>query len=274
MGILMPSRYSTDHSVTDAEALAENIGMPHHTIAIKDIYNQYTESLRPVFGDLPFDVTEENLQARIRGMLVMALSNKLGLYCPQHLQQKRSGSRLWHPLRRPLRLAQRHRGPLQNRRLCPCPPHQPRAGNHPAPHHRKSPLSRTASGAKRPGHLAGLCPTRRHPETPPRGQPLSRSHYSQRVPGRNRPQSHRHGHSQRIQTRPMPPQPQNQHQGIRLRQALSFLKPLRQGTTEKPCTPSGWSLPPPLGGLACRHARANGGGRDRKCRYHHHVQHN
>ena len=43
---------------------------------------------------------------------------------------------------------------------------------------------------------------------------------------------------------------------------------------EKPCTPSGWSLPPPLGGLACRHARANGGGRDRKCRYHHHVQHN
>ena len=79
MGILMPSRYSTDHSVTDAETLAENIGMPHHTIAIKDIYNQYTESLRPVFGDLPFDVTEENLQARIRGMLVMALSNKLGL---------------------------------------------------------------------------------------------------------------------------------------------------------------------------------------------------
>ena len=78
MGILMPSRYSTDHSITDAEALAENLGMPHHTIAIKDIYNQYTESLRPVFGDLPFDVTEENLQARIRGMLVMALSNKLG----------------------------------------------------------------------------------------------------------------------------------------------------------------------------------------------------
>ena len=46
--------------------------------AIKDIYDKYVESLRPVFGDLPFDVTEENLQARIRGMLVMALSNKLG----------------------------------------------------------------------------------------------------------------------------------------------------------------------------------------------------
>ena len=74
MGILMPSRYSTDHSVTDAEALAENIGMPHHTIAIKDIYDKYVESLRPVFGDLPFDVTEENLQARIRGMARSASS--------------------------------------------------------------------------------------------------------------------------------------------------------------------------------------------------------
>ena len=78
MGLLMPSHYSTDHSVSDAEALARNLGMPHTTIAIRDIYDQYLAALQPAFGDLPFSVAEENLQARIRGMLVMAMSNKFG----------------------------------------------------------------------------------------------------------------------------------------------------------------------------------------------------
>lgn len=78
MGLLMPSKYSTDHSVTDALALAENLGMPHTTIPIKDIYEQYLEALKPQFQDLPFNVAEENLQARTRGMLVMAMSNKFG----------------------------------------------------------------------------------------------------------------------------------------------------------------------------------------------------
>ena len=78
MGLLMPSHYSTDHSVSDAEALAHNLGMPHTTIAIRDIYDQYLAALQPAFGDLPFSVAEENLQARIRGMLVMAMSNKFG----------------------------------------------------------------------------------------------------------------------------------------------------------------------------------------------------
>lgn len=69
MGLLMPSCYSTEHSVQDALALAENIGMPHETIAIKAIYEQYLEALHPLFKDQPFNVAEENLQARTRGML-------------------------------------------------------------------------------------------------------------------------------------------------------------------------------------------------------------
>ena len=64
MGLLMPSCYSTEHSVQDALALAENIGMPHETIAIKAIYEQYLEALHPLFKDQPFNVAEENLQAR------------------------------------------------------------------------------------------------------------------------------------------------------------------------------------------------------------------
>lgn len=78
MGLLMPSRYSTDHSVSDAETLAQNLKIPHATIAIKDIYDQYLNALAPLFKDQPFNVAEENLQARARGMLVMAMSNKFG----------------------------------------------------------------------------------------------------------------------------------------------------------------------------------------------------
>lgn len=78
MGLLMPSVYSTDHSVTDAIELAENIGMPYETLPIKELYNGYLQSLKPLFKDLPFNVAEENLQARIRGVLVMAASNKFG----------------------------------------------------------------------------------------------------------------------------------------------------------------------------------------------------
>lgn len=77
-GVLMPSHFSTDHSIADARALAENIGMSYETIPIKEIYDQYLTSLHPLFKDLPFNVAEENIQARIRGIIVMAMSNKFG----------------------------------------------------------------------------------------------------------------------------------------------------------------------------------------------------
>lgn len=77
-GLLMPSRFSTDHSVTDAQRLAENLDMPYQTVPIKAIYEHCLEALHPLFQDAAFNVAEENLQARIRGMLVMALSNKFG----------------------------------------------------------------------------------------------------------------------------------------------------------------------------------------------------
>lgn len=77
-GVLMPSVYSSDHSLKDAYDLAENLGISHQLLPIKEIYDQYLHLLSPVFGDRPFNVAEENLQARIRGALVMALSNKFG----------------------------------------------------------------------------------------------------------------------------------------------------------------------------------------------------
>jgi NAD+ synthase (glutamine-hydrolysing) len=76
--VLLPSSFSTDHSVKDAVDLAENTGCRHDTIPISPSFDTFEQTLNPWFKDLPFDVTEENLQARIRGVILMALSNKFG----------------------------------------------------------------------------------------------------------------------------------------------------------------------------------------------------
>lgn len=78
LSVLMPSEFSTSHSVDDALNLCKNLNSPYEILEIKDNFNSILGNLKPIFGDRPFDVTEENLQARIRGMLLMAVSNKFG----------------------------------------------------------------------------------------------------------------------------------------------------------------------------------------------------
>lgn len=77
-GVLMPSEFSTEGSVTDAEQLARNLGIKYHQLAISDLYQQYIATLSPLFEGTNFGVAEENLQSRARGMLLMAISNKFG----------------------------------------------------------------------------------------------------------------------------------------------------------------------------------------------------
>jgi NAD+ synthase (glutamine-hydrolysing) len=76
--ILMPSPYSSLHSVADAKQLSLNLGNPYDIIQIKDIYETFLSTLHPLFQDLPFSLAEENIQSRIRGNLLMALANKFG----------------------------------------------------------------------------------------------------------------------------------------------------------------------------------------------------
>ena len=76
--VLMPSHYSTSHSVSDAEQLSRNLGNPYDIIPIKDVYDAFLTTLKPVFKDLPFGVAEENIQSRTRGNLLMAIANKFG----------------------------------------------------------------------------------------------------------------------------------------------------------------------------------------------------
>jgi NAD+ synthase (glutamine-hydrolysing) len=76
--ILMPSEYSSSHSVDDAEQLSKNLENPYDIIPIKNIYEEFLDGLKPVFNNLPFGVAEENIQARTRGNLLMAIANKFG----------------------------------------------------------------------------------------------------------------------------------------------------------------------------------------------------
>ena len=74
----MPSQFSSQGSIDDSVRLAGNLGIAHKIIPIKDVFEIYQNTLKAEFKGLPFDSAEENLQARIRGNILMALSNKYG----------------------------------------------------------------------------------------------------------------------------------------------------------------------------------------------------
>lgn len=78
VAVLMPSQYSTGHSVSDAEQLSKTLENPYRIVAIKNIYDAFLKELEPLFKDLPFSVAEENIQSRTRGNLLMAIANKFG----------------------------------------------------------------------------------------------------------------------------------------------------------------------------------------------------
>ena len=78
IGVGMPGPYSSEHSLTDARALAEHLGIRFEVISINGGYQAMLATLDPVFADTSPDITEENLQSRLRGVTLMALSNKFG----------------------------------------------------------------------------------------------------------------------------------------------------------------------------------------------------
>ena len=76
--LLLPSQYSSDHSVNDSVQMARNLGIKYDILPIESLFNTFRETLQPLFKELPEDIAEENIQARIRATLLMALSNKFG----------------------------------------------------------------------------------------------------------------------------------------------------------------------------------------------------
>jgi NAD+ synthase (glutamine-hydrolysing) len=78
LAVLMPSEFSTEHSVADAELLSKNLENPYHIVPIKNVYDSFLETLDPIFNGMPFSLAEENIQSRSRGNILMAIANKLG----------------------------------------------------------------------------------------------------------------------------------------------------------------------------------------------------
>lgn len=78
MGVSMPSKFSSDHSKTDAAVLAENLGIEFHTVSIENMVSATEGALAELFAGRPRDVAEENIQSRARGLTLMAISNKFG----------------------------------------------------------------------------------------------------------------------------------------------------------------------------------------------------
>jgi NAD+ synthase (glutamine-hydrolysing) len=76
--ILLPSPYSTEHSVADAIALSSHLQNPYDVVPIHQVYTAMLQTVQPLFGDLPFSLAEENMQSRSRGNLLMAIANKFG----------------------------------------------------------------------------------------------------------------------------------------------------------------------------------------------------
>jgi NAD+ synthase (glutamine-hydrolysing) len=76
--VLMPSQFSSSHSVSDAEQLSKNLGNDYEIISIKNIFENFIKELNPVYKNLPPGIAEENIQARVRGNLLMAIANKFG----------------------------------------------------------------------------------------------------------------------------------------------------------------------------------------------------
>lgn len=78
LALMMPSVYSSDHSVTDSLLMADNLGVPYHIVSIEEARQMLENTVRPFFGNRESDVTEENIQSRIRAVILMAFANKLG----------------------------------------------------------------------------------------------------------------------------------------------------------------------------------------------------
>jgi NAD+ synthase (glutamine-hydrolysing) len=78
LSLLLPSDFSTNHSIDDAVQLCKNLNSPYETVPIEHNFQAFLTTLKPFFKDLPFNVAEENIQARVRGVLLMAFSNKFG----------------------------------------------------------------------------------------------------------------------------------------------------------------------------------------------------
>ena len=116
-GVLMPSRFSSDHSISDALLLAENLGIRTHTIPIEAAHSAFLAMLEDPFADLAPGLAEENLQARMRGTILMAMSNKFGWLVLTTGNKSEIATGYCHALRRHGGRVRGHQGRAEDARV-------------------------------------------------------------------------------------------------------------------------------------------------------------
>lgn len=154
--LLLPSQFSSDHSVEDAKKLAENLGIEYNVIPITEIYTSVVNTLKPVIGGREFDATEENIQTRIRTVLD-GRAEQGGLHPAQLVEQERKCAGALYALRRYGGRFQPYGRPLQERDVRPGTLHQPHAGRpDPGQYPRQGTLVGVAPGAEGQRHPAAV----------------------------------------------------------------------------------------------------------------------
>ncbi len=149
VGVTMPSPYSSTGSVEDSKALAANLGVRLETVPIESVCSSYLTALRPLFKETAIGIAEENIQARVRGNILMARVEQVRPSRALDGEQERAGGRLLHAVRRHERRALGHLGRAQDDGLWARAPREPREGAHPARDHREGRRRRSSSRTRR-----------------------------------------------------------------------------------------------------------------------------
>jgi len=155
--LLLPSQFSSDHSVEDAKKLAENLGIEYNVIPITEIYTSVVNTLKPVIGGREFDATEENIQTRIRTVLLMAVQNKADYILLNSSNKSENALGLCTLYGDTGGRFQPYGRPLQERDVRPGTLHQPHAGRpDPGQYPRQGTLVGVAPGAEGQRHPAAV----------------------------------------------------------------------------------------------------------------------
>ena len=187
-GVLMPSRYSSEGSITDADALARNLGIQALTIPIEPAHEAFTEMLAETFAGTEPGLAEENLQARVRGTILDDDVEQVRLARAHHRQQERDGHRLLHALRRHGRWLRGDQGRPEDARLRALRGPQParRTRDRAAHGHREAAERRAAPGPEGRGLAPALRGARPDHRGLRGGRPLHRRSRCRRLRPRHR----------------------------------------------------------------------------------------
>ena len=228
--VAMPSRYSSEGSILDAQALTRNLGIELLTVPIEEAFEAMLHMLSGPFRDSPPNVAEENIQTRVRGNILMALSNKFGWLVLTTGNKSEFATGYANPLWRHGRGIRRDQGRAQDPGVPACPvSKRPRLApqRNPSKRDREGSQRRTEARPDGPGYPSSLRSPRRDSQGLRGGRPQLRRHSGHGLRLRDSPEGHCDGGPQRVQTPAGPPWCQDHAAGLRAGPASAHSQPVQ-----------------------------------------------